>query len=70
MKFKILVNDPLAPDAITILKGASLDVDEREYSKVDLPKHIGEYDGIVVRSATKVTKEVIDAGKKLKELLE
>ncbi len=66
MKLKILVNDPLAPDAITILKGAGLDVDEREYSKVDLPKYIGEYDGIIVRSATKVTKEVIDAGKKLK----
>ena len=66
MKFKVLVNDPLAPDAIKILKGASLDVEEREYSKEDLPKHIGEYDGIIVRSATKVTKEVIEAGKKLK----
>ncbi len=66
MKFKVLVNDPLAPDAIKILKGASLDVEERDYSKEELPKHIGEYDGIIVRSATKVTKEVIDAGKKLR----
>lgn len=32
----------------------------------ELLKIIGEFDGLVVRSATKVTKEVLDAGVKLK----
>ncbi len=63
---KILVNDPLAREAIEILKDGGLEVDEREYSKDELPKHIGGYDAIIVRSATKVTKEVIEAGKNLK----
>ncbi len=63
---KILVNDPLAREAIEILKDGGLEVDEREYSKDELPKHIGDYDAIIVRSATKVTKEVIEAGKNLK----
>jgi phosphoglycerate dehydrogenase-like enzyme len=35
-------------------------------SKEDLLNVIHEYDGIVVRSRTKVTKEIIDAGTKLK----
>jgi phosphoglycerate dehydrogenase-like enzyme len=33
--------------------------------KEELVKIIGDYDGLVVRSATKVTNEVIRAGKKL-----
>lgn len=35
-------------------------------SKEDLMACIGEFDGLVVRSATKVTKDVIDAGTRLK----
>eukprot|EP00952_Eustigmatos_sp_NYUAD-ZCMA_P010983 44756-Eustigmatos_ZCMA.PRE.1 len=34
-------------------------------SKDELLKIIGQYDGLVVRSATQVTKEVIEAGDKL-----
>ncbi len=63
---KILVNDPLAKEAVEILKNGGLEVDEREYDKTELPKQIEIYDGIIVRSATKVTKEVIEAGKNLK----
>ncbi len=63
---KILVNDPLAPEAIKILESGNLEVDQTKISKEELPKKISEYDGIIVRSATKVTKEVIEAGKKLK----
>ena len=63
---KILVNDPLAPEAMKILESGNLEVDKTKISKEELPKKMSKYDGIVVRSATKVTKEVIEAGKKLK----
>ncbi len=63
---KILVNDPLASEAIEILKNSGLEIDEVKISNEELPNKIGEYDGIIVRSATKVTKEVVEAGKKLK----
>jgi phosphoglycerate dehydrogenase-like enzyme len=37
-------------------------VEKPGISKADLLKVIGEFDGLVVRSNTKVTKEVIEAG--------
>ena len=41
-------------------------VEKPGIKKDELIKIIGEYDGLVVRSGTKVTKEIIDAGSKLK----
>lgn len=66
MSARVLINDPLAPEAVEILKKAGLDIDETVFSKEDLPSKIGEYDGLIVRSATKVTKEVIESGSRLK----
>lgn len=64
---KVLVSDPLAKEGIEILKKAGIDVDEKTgLPAEELIKIIPEYDAIIVRSATKVTKEVIDAGKNLK----
>jgi D-3-phosphoglycerate dehydrogenase len=64
---KVLVSDPLAKEGIEILKKAGIDVVEKTgLSPEELVKVIPEFDGIIVRSATKVTKEVIDAGKNLK----
>ncbi len=63
---RILINDPLAKEAVDILKNAGFEVDEREYSQEELIEKIKEYDGIIVRSATKVTKEIIEAADKLK----
>ncbi|WP_456400246.1 hydroxyacid dehydrogenase [Mesoaciditoga sp.] len=63
---RILINDPLAKEAVDILKNAGFDIDEKEYSKEELIEKIKEYDGIIVRSATKVTKEIIEAADKLK----
>ncbi len=63
---KVLICDPLAKEAITILKNAGLGVDERIGLKEDeLVACIGDYSAIIVRSATKVTRKVIEAGKKL-----
>ncbi len=66
MNAKILVNDPLTPEAVEILKKAGLDIEENGFSKEELPLKIGQYDGLIVRSATKVTKEVVEAGERLK----
>ena len=64
---KVLVSDPIAKEAIEILKKAGIEaVEQTGLSPDDLIKAIPEYDGIIVRSATKVTKDVIEAGKKLK----
>ncbi len=64
---KVLVSDPIAKEAIDILNKAGIEaVEQTGLSPDDLIKAIPEYDGIIVRSATKVTKDVIEAGKKLK----
>jgi D-3-phosphoglycerate dehydrogenase len=64
---KVLISDPIAKEAIEILKGAGIEpVEQTGLTPEDLIKVIPEYDGIIVRSATKVTKDVIEAGKTLK----
>ncbi len=63
---KVLVSDSLSPEGVEILKKQA-EVTEQHYeNQEDLIKAIPEYEALVVRSATKVTAEVIAAGKKLK----
>ena len=63
---KVLISDKLSPAAVAIFKERGLDADYKPgMSKEELLACIGEYDGIAIRSATKVTKDVIAAGKKL-----
>ena len=63
---KILVSDPLSAEGIEILKQHA-EVTEKDYSDPNLLKEvIGDYDALIVRSGTKVTAEVIEAGKKLR----
>ncbi len=66
MMIRVLINDPLDLEAVNVLKKADFNVDENKVSPEDLPKRIGEYDAIIVRSATKVTGDVIESGKNLK----
>jgi D-3-phosphoglycerate dehydrogenase len=63
---KILVSDGITAEGAKILSDAGHQVDKLKLTPEDLVKKIGEYDCIIVRSATKVTKEVIEAGKNLK----
>jgi len=64
---KILISDPIAKEGIEILKNAGFEVVEKTgMAPEELIKTIPGFDGIIVRSATKVTKEVIEAGKNLK----
>ncbi len=63
---KILVTDGMSKEGIKILTDAGHQVDLLTLKPEELLQKIGEYDCILVRSATKVTKEVIEAGKNLK----
>ncbi|MGQ9677709.1 MAG: hydroxyacid dehydrogenase [bacterium] len=64
---KIIITDPIAPEGVQMLREAGFTVDEKTGIAPDeLLKVIPEYDAIIVRSATKVTAAVIEAGKNLK----
>ncbi len=62
---RVLVTEPLAEEAMRAL-AEHVQVDSRPgLSEQALVEAIGDYDGLVVRSATQVTAEVIRAGKRL-----
>ena len=64
---KVLVSDNISPKGVEIIKKAGLEVDIKTGMKPsELKACIGEYDGLVIRSATKVTAEIIEAASKLK----
>ena len=64
---KILVSDPLAEEAVRIMKDAGFEVTVKTgMSPEELLETIPPFDAIVVRSATKVKKEVIEKGTNLK----
>ncbi|MCW5206087.1 phosphoglycerate dehydrogenase [Desulfobulbus sp. F5] len=64
---KVLISDNLAPIGEKILREAGLEVDVKTgLPPEELKAIIGEYDGLVIRSATKVRRDIIEAGTKLK----
>jgi D-3-phosphoglycerate dehydrogenase len=64
---KVLVSDSISPKCIEILKNEGLEVDVKTGLKPEeLKAIIGGYHGLVIRSATKVTAEIIDAAVNLK----
>ncbi len=64
---RVLVSDNISQKGVDILKKAGLDVDVKTGLKPEeLKSIIGEYDALIIRSATKVTAEIIDAADKLK----
>ncbi len=63
---KILITDGISPEGAKLLTDAGHEVCENKLTPEELVAKIGAYDCIIVRSATKVTKEVIEAGKNLK----
>ena len=66
MKKKVLISDNLAPVGVEILENAGLDVTVKTgLSPEELKKEIGQYHGLVIRSATKVTAEIIEAADNL-----
>lgn len=65
---KVLVSDALGEAGIQIFREtAGIEVDVRTgLSPLQLEGIIGAYDALVIRSATKVTDEILEAGKQLK----
>jgi D-3-phosphoglycerate dehydrogenase / 2-oxoglutarate reductase len=64
---KILISDSLEQSCIDILLHEQFEVDNRPgLPAEELKKVIGAYDGLIVRSATKVTTDVIGKGVRLK----
>ncbi|XP_072179535.1 D-3-phosphoglycerate dehydrogenase-like [Diadema setosum] len=64
---RVLISDSVSPRCTEILKENGIAVDNKtKLSKEELLAEIPNYDGLIVRSATKVTAEVIQAGTRLK----
>ena len=64
---KVLISDNLDPVGEKILKDAGLEVDVNVgLAPEELKKIIGDYDGLVIRSATKVTEDIIESADNLK----
>jgi D-3-phosphoglycerate dehydrogenase len=65
-EYKILVSDGLAEAGLALLQGAGEVVNNPKITAVELLEVIGDYQALVVRSRTKVTAQVVQAGKQLK----
>ncbi|MDA8161587.1 MAG: phosphoglycerate dehydrogenase [Desulfobacteraceae bacterium] len=64
---KVLISDLIAKECVDILKSAGIEVDERPGLAPDeLLKAVEDADGLVIRSNTKVTADVVRAAKRLK----
>src|SRR5579872_3980944 len=64
---RVLISDKLSPAAVAIFKERGVDVDVKPgLDKEELAKIIGEYDGLAIRSATKVTAKLLERAEKLK----
>lgn len=65
--FRVLITDPISPEGIKILKRTrEIEVDEdTSLSPEELKEKIKDYHAIIIRSATKLTKEIIESAEKL-----
>ena len=64
---KVLISDNLSPRGVEILKKAGLEVDFRsKTAPEEIEKIIGDFDALVIRSATKVTAALLEKAAKLK----
>lgn len=59
--WKILINDGLEKSGVKALEEAGMRIDLVKKNQEDLAGILNDYQGIIVRSATKVRKEHIDA---------
>ena len=64
---KVLISDKMDPKAAQIFRERGVEVDEiTGKTKEELIAIIGQYDGLAIRSSTKVTKEILEAATNLK----
>lgn len=63
---KVLIADGMEKEGLEVLAREGIAVKNRKMTSEELMNMIPSFDGLIVRSATNVTKEVIDAGENLK----
>ncbi|HYD64831.1 MAG TPA: phosphoglycerate dehydrogenase, partial [Azospirillum sp.] len=64
---KVLISDSLSPRAVEIFRERGVEADVRTgLSPDELKAIIADYDGLAVRSSTKVTKELMAVARNLK----
>ena len=64
---RVLISDKLSPAAVEIFRTRGIEVDVRPgLTPAELRAVIGDYDGLAIRSATKVTRELLDAAPRLR----
>jgi hypothetical protein len=64
---KVLISDNLSPRGVEILKTAGFEVDFRSKTPVEeIEQIIGDFDALIIRSATKVTAALLEKATKLK----
>ena len=64
---KVLISDKMDPLAAQIFRERGVEVDEITGKTPDeLKRMIGQYDGLAIRSSTKVTKDILEAATNLK----
>ena len=64
---KVLISDKLSDAAVAIFRNRGIEVDVKSgLTAAELREIIGAYDGLAIRSATKVTKELLDVATNLK----
>ncbi|GAA4769302.1 phosphoglycerate dehydrogenase [Stakelama sediminis] len=64
---KVLISDKMDPKAAEIFRARGVEVDEiTGKTPEELKAIIGEYDGLAIRSSTRVTQEILDAATNMK----
>jgi D-3-phosphoglycerate dehydrogenase len=66
---KVLISDALSPAAVQIFKDRGVEVDFQPKLGADkekLAEVVGNFDGLAIRSATKVTPKILEKAKSLK----
>lgn len=66
-QMRVLISDNLAPIGVEILENGGIEVDFRPgLSPDEIKAAIGEYEGLIIRSATKVTEDLLESAGRLK----
>src|SRR5215468_3765521 len=66
---KVLISDALSPAAVQIFKDRGIEVDFQPAlgkDKEKLAATVGNYDGLAIRSATKITAKILEQARTLK----
>ena len=61
---KVLLNDGLEKEGLKLFQEAGIETDTKKRDLTSLVAEIDQFDALIVRSATKVTREVLEAGAK------